>query len=351
MLCLAIETSCDETGAAVVKDGDLIVSNIIASQIKSHAPYGGVVPELASRLHIENEIPIIRTALDEAGVEFPDIDIIGVTAGPGLIGSLLVGVETAKAMAYVLRKPLVPVHHIGAHLYSPFMRFSEEEKHEDFGYPYLGLVVSGGHSSLILARGPLEWEIVGQTLDDAAGEAYDKVAKLLQLGYPGGPVIDRLSKEGDPEYVRFPRPGSKSGNCHLSFSGLKTAVVRFVRENYNDPGEIPEKEMADICASFQAAVIDTLLSKTKAALKSTGVKRLAITGGVACNSALRSEARKRFKDITIHIPPPVLCTDNAAMIGGLAGVLYEAGVSASYTLNADAGYDLLKFSEPSRGKK
>lgn len=342
MLVLGIETSCDETAAAVVEDGRFIRSNVIASQVKSHAEYGGVVPELASRLHTENAIPILDKALSDAKLTLSDVDIVAVTSGPGLIGSLLVGLEMAKALSYVLKKPLVPVHHIAAHLYSPFLDAEEVAgASEDFDYPYLGLVVSGGHSSLIFVREPLRYEVIGRTLDDAAGEAFDKVAKLLGLGYPGGPIIDRLSEKGDPERVSFPRPGLKSDDCHLSFSGLKTSVVRFVKKWREEGRELSEQEMADIAASFQSAVIDTLLTKTGWALERTGAKRLAIVGGVACNRQLRREARKRLTGIELHIPPPILCTDNAAMIAGLALTLYQADRTASLTLNADANLKLL----------
>jgi len=338
LLTLGIETSCDETSCSVVRNGKWILSNSIASQVRSHAPYGGVVPELASRLHIRNVIPIMDRALEEAGVSLDDIDLMAVTGGPGLVGSLLVGVELAKAISYVRKIPLVPVHHIAGHLYTPFLRNAGEKKPEgEFDYPFLGLVVSGGHSSLIYVKEPLHYETIGRTLDDAAGEAFDKVAKLLGLGYPGGPVIDRLSRDGDPEFVSFPRPGLKSGNCHLSFSGLKTAVVRFVQNWRREKGDPGEGVIRDIAASFQAAVIDTLLSKTDRAIRETGARRLAIVGGVACNSGLRSEAARRLKGIDIHIPPPLLCTDNAAMIAGLAPSLYRDGRIAPLTLNANAG--------------
>ncbi|HPB29983.1 MAG TPA: tRNA (adenosine(37)-N6)-threonylcarbamoyltransferase complex transferase subunit TsaD [Candidatus Sumerlaeota bacterium] len=341
MLILGIETSCDETACAVVADGHVIHSNIIASQIASHSPFGGIVPELASRLHIENSVAIIRAALNEAGCSLGDLDALAVTSGPGLIGSLLVGVETAKAVAWTIGKPLVPVHHIAGHLYTPFLMGKDRKPVlEGFDYPYLGLVVSGGHSSLIYVRSPLEYEIIGRTLDDAAGEAYDKVARILGLGYPGGPVIDRLSREGDPEFVSFPRPGKRSEDCDLSFSGLKTAVVRFLTDFRKQNGDPAEKDIRNITASFQAAVVDTLLAKTRRALELTGAGRLAIVGGVACNSALRRGAAERLSHVAICIPPPVLCTDNAAMIAGLAAHLLADGRIASPTLNADAAMTL-----------
>ncbi len=341
MLILGIETSCDETACAVVEDGRKILSNVIASQVKSHSRYGGVVPELASRLHIKNCIPILENALGEAGIGLSDIDAIAVTAGPGLIGSLLVGVEMAKALAYVLEKPLVPVHHIAAHLYTPFLDAADAlGSSDDFDYPYLGLVVSGGHSSIIFVREPLSYDVIGRTLDDAAGEAFDKVAKLLGLGYPGGPIIDTLSTEGDPEFFRFPRPAMKGDDCHLSFSGLKTAVVRFVHKWRDEGRAIGDGDVKNIAASFQAAVVDTLISKTQRALIRTGAKRLAIVGGVACNQGLRAEAQSRLRRIKLHIPPPILCTDNAAMIAGLAPALLNAHRTAPLTLNADANLPL-----------
>jgi N6-L-threonylcarbamoyladenine synthase len=338
MLVLGIETSCDETACAVVRDGREILSNRIASQVQSHASYGGVVPELASRLHIENCIPIIEEALHIAGADLSDIDLVAVTAGPGLIGSLLVGTELAKALSYIMKKSLVPVHHIAGHLYTPFLTGGGETV--SFEYPYLGLVVSGGHSSLIYVKSPLCYEVIGRTLDDAAGEAFDKVAKLLGLGYPGGPVIDRLAQKGDPGFVHFPRPGVKGDDCHLSFSGLKTAVVRFVEQYRREGGSLREEDIMHIAASFQAALIDTLLIMTERALLLTGAKRLAIVGGVACNSLLRLEAQKRFHPVPIVIPPPILCTDNAAMIAGLAPALYHANRIAPLTLNADANWEL-----------
>jgi tRNA N6-adenosine threonylcarbamoyltransferase len=339
MLVLGIESSCDETACSIVRDGHVILSNVIASQVKSHAEYGGVVPELASRLHTENSIPVVDEAVRGAGICLEDIDLVAVTDGPGLVGSLLVGVELAKSIAYVLGKPLVPVHHIAGHLYSPFLDHDKSDK-KDFNYPYVGLVVSGGHSSLIYVRGPLHYEEIGKTLDDAAGEAFDKVAKLLGLGYPGGPVIDRLSKKGDPGFVKFPRPGIRSSDCHLSFSGLKTAVVRYVRKSIEEKGSLDEEDISNIAASFQAAVIDTLLAKTKKALKITGCENLAIVGGVACNSGLRVAAKKKLTGIRIVIPPPVLCTDNAAMIAGLAPLIYRESRVASLSLNANASLKL-----------
>ena len=338
MLVLGIETSCDETAYAVVRDGREILSNIIASQVKSHAGYGGVVPELASRLHIENCIPILNEALDTAGVKLSDMELVAVTSGPGLIGSLLVGVELAKALSYVMKKPLVPVHHIAGHLYTPFLKNGKDTGL--FEYPYMGLVVSGGHSSLIYVQGPLSYKVIGRTLDDAAGEAFDKVAKLLDLGYPGGPVIDNLAEKGNPEYIHFPRPGIKGTDCHLSFSGLKTAVVRFVEQLRRKGSALNQEEVSHIASSFQAAIVETLLTMTERALIFTGAKRLAIVGGVACNTRLRIEAQKRFQGIPMVIPQPILCTDNAAMIAGLAPFLYQADRIATLSLNADANLAL-----------
>ncbi|MBN1476864.1 tRNA (adenosine(37)-N6)-threonylcarbamoyltransferase complex transferase subunit TsaD [Candidatus Sumerlaeota bacterium] len=328
-LIFAIESSCDESAAAVVARGDHSLSNAVASQIAVHAPHGGVVPELAARHHLENLMPVIQEAEREAGVTIAECDAIAVTAGPGLIGCLLLGVETAKTLAVAHGKPLIGVNHLAAHLYSPLMNepgrlgFGEG----DFAHPYLGLLVSGGHSELVICHEPTRWEPLGQTLDDAAGEAYDKVAKLLGLGYPGGPVIDRRAQEGDPTAFPFPRPMLKKASSDFSFSGLKTAVRLQV-----EALGIPEKTngssealINDLCASFQAAVIDTLLTKTERAMVRHRLSRVAICGGVAANRGLRAEAERRLAGNRIQIPPMSLCTDNAAMIGGVAWHQLQAG--------------------------
>lgn len=323
-LIFALETSCDETAAAVVERGVRARSNAVASQVAIHAPHGGVVPDLAARHHLENLMPVIEEAQRAAGAGIAECDAVAVTCGPGLIGCLLLGVETAKTLAMVHGKPLVAVNHLAAHLYSPLM---EDPKRTliggaDFDYPYLGLLVSGGHSELVICHEPARWEPLGQTLDDAAGEAYDKVAKLLGLGYPGGPVIDRRAAHGDPRAFDFPRPMLNRDGFNFSFSGLKTAV-RLTVEIELSPDREPRVD--DLCASFQAAVIDVLLGKAERALRRHRLARFALCGGVAANRGLRAETERRLAGAQIAIPPMSLCTDNAAMIGGLAWHQFQAG--------------------------
>jgi N6-L-threonylcarbamoyladenine synthase len=328
-LIFAIETSCDETAAAVVERGQRVLASVVASQIAIHQPHGGVVPELAARHHLENLMPIVQEAEREAGVGVADCEAIAVTCGPGLIGCLLLGVETAKSLAVLHGKPLIGVNHLAAHLYSPMMHAPGRILivEGEFDYPFLGLLVSGGHSELVLCLAPLEWQPLGQTLDDAAGEAYDKVAKLLGLGYPGGPVIDRRAVLGNPRAFDFPRPLLNRDNDDFSFSGLKTAVrVAIEKSGRTDRvNESTNQRINDFCASFQAAVIDTLLTKAERALERHGLTRLAICGGVAANRGLRAEAARRLAGAQIAIPPADLCTDNAAMIGGLGWHHFQAG--------------------------
>ncbi len=376
MYSLGIETSCDETSCAVVRDGDDILSNVVASQVDLHASYGGVVPEIASRAHIQKILPVLERALTDADVSLDKINALAVTLGPGLIGSLLVGVETAKALSFATGKPLMAINHIASHLYAPFLsdaqgrsrievmkakpsgrssevsrpssahRSSSNSSSEfsrpgaQLRYPYLGLVVSGGHSSLVVVWEPLRYEVVGVTLDDAAGEAYDKVAKLLGLGYPGGPIIDHLAQEGDSAYVRFPRPRIRAKDLNLSFSGLKTAVMQYVRETGYERVLRDQTLIRHIVASFQAAVIDCLLTKAERALAAFHLDQLAIVGGVAANRNLRAKAWERLAGIRVIIPAPILCTDNAAMVAGLAMLHYRARNFASLTLNAQADYPL-----------
>ncbi len=328
MSILGIETSCDETACAVVADGKQVLSNVVASQVKIHSPYGGVVPELASRAHISNIVPVMDEAVKEAGVKLSEITAIAVTIGPGLIGSLLVGLEFAKALCFALDKPLIGVHHLAAHLYSIFL---DEDSLE---YPYLGLVVSGGHTSLIIADSPVKYREVGQTLDDAAGEAYDKVAKLLQLGYPGGPIIDKLAKDGNPHRINFPRPHLTSGDFNFSFSGLKTAVVHYVQEQGLEKIKSDPCWLSDLCASFQQAVIDSLLVKTEQAARHFALQRLGITGGVAANRQLRQEALNRFAGWQLRIPPLKYCTDNAAMVAAIGYHLFLAKKIIPLSTNA-----------------
>ena len=313
MLVLGIESSCDETAAAVIEDGCIIKSNIIASQIKSHAPYGGVVPELASREHLNNISHVVSSALSEAQISLDEIDGIAVTKGPGLIGSLLVGVSYAKSLAFVNQKPLVGVNHIEGHIYSIVFEIPPVE------YPALALVVSGGHTTLFLIPKEGEYAVLGRTRDDAAGEAYDKVAKLLGLGYPGGPVIDKLAKSGNAKVAKlvFTLPRMDSHNLDFSFSGLKTAVLRYVRENQIQPVNQIDKvnqEVIDLVASFQDKVIRSLVARLKEGARRHNPRTIILAGGVACNSALRQQVKSEDFNAPVYYPSPILTTDNAAMI-------------------------------------
>lgn len=313
MLVLGIESSCDETAAAVIEDGRIIRSNIIASQIKTHAPFGGVVPELASREHLDQIAPVVTRAIDEAGISLEQLDGIAVTQGPGLIGSLLVGISFAKSLAMVARKPIVGVNHIEGHVYSVVF------ENPPVAYPTLALIVSGGHTTLFLIPEEGRYAVLGRTRDDAAGEAYDKVAKLLGLGYPGGPVIDRLANGGDPRAADlvFTIPRMDSPNLDFSFSGLKTAVLRFVREKGIEPvakGGEPDQQIVDLVASFQDKVIHSLLARLRAAVKRHPPRTIIVAGGVACNSALRARLTNENFAAPVYFPSPILTTDNAAMI-------------------------------------
>jgi N6-L-threonylcarbamoyladenine synthase len=336
---LAIETSCDETAAAVVEDGTRIVSSVVSTQAALHAPFGGVVPELASRHHLENICPVVSRAMADAGMEYPELDAVAVTRGPGLIGSLLVGVQAAKGIAYVHGKPLVPVHHIAGHIEAPFLA------HGEIPLPALALVVSGGHTSLfeVPARG--EYRLRGRTRDDAAGEAFDKVAKLLGLGYPGGPVIDRLSRGADDRAVEFTVARIKDGAADFSFSGIKTAVLYHVRREgippVADPGDVPG-EVRDLVASFQRAVVTALLRRLKQAAEEMRPRSLLLTGGVAANSLLRREAARTAEalGLPLFVPPIALSTDNAAMIGAAGFVNFRKGERAGLDLNAEPHLDL-----------
>ena len=327
VLILAIESSCDETAAAVVKNGREVLSNVINTQIAIHTEYGGVVPEIASRKHIENINPVIRKALEDAGVTLDDIDAIGVTYGPGLVGALLVGVAEAKAIAFAKNKPLVGVHHIEGHISANYVENKELEP------PFVALVVSGGHTHLVKVNDYGEYEIVGRTRDDAAGEAFDKVARAIGLGYPGGPKIDKLAKEGNPDAIEFPRAHVDDAPYDFSFSGIKSAVL-----NYINSANMQGKEInrADVAASFQKAVVDALVSRAVRLAKECGMDKLAIAGGVASNSALRAAIQEECtkNNISFHSPSPVLCTDNAAMIGAAAYYEYIKGIRHGYDLNA-----------------
>lgn len=318
LLTLAIETSCDETSAAVIKNGREILSNIISSQIDIHKRFGGVVPEIASRKHIESINNIIQESLDEAGVGFKDIDLIGVTRGPGLVGALLVGISSAKALAYGLDKPLVGVNHIEGHICANYLT------HEGLEPPFTCLIVSGGHSYLVHADGYIDYELMGRTRDDAAGEAFDKVARALGIPYPGGPVIDKLSEKGNPNAIKFPRAFLEEGTYDFSFSGLKTSVLNYLNGEKQKGREIV---VEDVAASFQAAVLDVLVDKTFRLAREKGSKKIVMAGGVAANKGLRSmmEERGKKEDIEIFYPSKVLCTDNAAMIGSAAYYNYING--------------------------
>ena len=327
VLILAIESSCDETAAAVVKNGREVLSNVINTQIAIHTEYGGVVPEIASRKHIENINPVIRKALEDAGVTLDDIDAIGVTYGPGLVGALLVGVAEAKAIAFAKNKPLVGVHHIEGHISANYVENKELEP------PFVALVVSGGHTHLVKVNDYGEYEIVGRTRDDAAGEAFDKVARAIGLGYQRGPKIDKLAKEGNPDAIEFPRAHVDDAPYDFSFSGIKSAVL-----NYINSANMQGKEInrADVAASFQKAVVDALVSRAVRLAKECGMDKLAIAGGVASNSALRAAIQEECtkNNIRVYSPSPILCTDNAAMIGAAAYYEYIKEVRHGYDLNA-----------------
>lgn len=324
---LAIESSCDETAAAVVKNGREVLSNIINSQIDIHTLYGGVVPEIASRKHIENIDTVVKMALDDANMTLDEITAIGVTYGPGLIGALLVGVAEAKAIAFAKNKPLVGVHHIEGHISANYIENKELEP------PFAALVVSGGHTHLVMVNDYGEYEIIGRTRDDAAGEAFDKVARAVGLGYPGGPKVDKLAKTGNPDAIKFPCAHVDDAPYDFSFSGLKSAVLNYLN-SCEMKGENVNK--ADLVASFQKAVIDALVSRAIALVKERKVEKLAIAGGVASNSALRSRLKEECKKngIKFYSPSPKLCTDNAAMIGAAAYYDYIKGIRHGYDLNA-----------------
>ncbi|GBC81067.1 tRNA N6-adenosine threonylcarbamoyltransferase [bacterium HR10] len=339
MLILGIETSCDETAAAVVEDGRLIRSNIVATQYAIHRPYGGIVPELASREHLRNIVPVVREALREAGVTFREIDAVAVTRGPGLIGSLLVGICYAKSVAYALSRPLLGVNHHEGHIFSVVF------ENPPVRYPALALVVSGGDTSLFWMPEPERYHLLGHTRDDAAGEAFDKVAKLLGLGYPGGPVIDRLAKRGNPRAVRFTIPRTSENDFDFSFSGLKTAVARYVRERGIRPvreGEEVPDIILDLLASFQDTVVRTLIQRLSRALEEYEARTLILTGGVACNSRLREEAFRlgREASVPVYVPSPPLTTDNAAMIAAAAYPKLQRGERSGWELTAEPGLRL-----------
>ena len=327
ILILAIESSCDETAASVVKNGREVLSNVIFSQIDLHTRYGGVVPEIASRKHIEKINQVIEEALGQAAVSLEEITAVAVTYGPGLVGPLLVGVSEAKAISFATGKSLVGVHHISGHISANYIEYPELEP------PFICLVASGGHSHLVVVKDYGEYEIIGRTRDDAAGEAFDKVARAIGLGYPGGPKIDKLSREGNPDAIPFPRAKIAENEYDFSFSGLKSAVLNYLNSCQMKGEEICQ---ADVAASFQKAVIDVLVEHSLHAVKEFGYDKFAIAGGVASNSSLREAFQRECekRKIRFYHPSPVYCTDNAAMIGTAAYYEYRKGVRHGYDLNA-----------------
>lgn len=325
---MAIESSCDETACAIIKNGHEICANVVSTQIKIHEKFGGVVPEVASRKHLEYIDIVIEEALSESGYTFDELDAVAVTMGPGLIGALLVGLSTAKGLAYAINKPLIGVHHIEGHIYANFLA------HQDITLPCICLVVSGGHTNIVKISEHGSYQILGQTVDDAAGEAYDKVARAIGLGYPGGPKIDKLAKEGNPKAIQFPR-AKLDQPLNFSFSGLKSAVL-----NYLNQAEMKQEAInrADVAASFQDSVVDVLCDHTMKAMEETGITTLLLAGGVSANSRLRERidelcVKNGYK---LYYPPLSLCTDNAAMIGAAAAYKYARNEFSGYNLNAVA---------------
>jgi N6-L-threonylcarbamoyladenine synthase len=342
MLVLGIESSCDETAAAIVRDGKEILSSVISSQIDLHRPYGGVVPELASREHLNKIEPIVLEAVKQANVELKDVDAIAVTQGPGLVGSLLVGVCYAKALAFALDKPFIGVNHIEGHVYSVAFENPAVE------YPALALIVSGGHTNLFFIPEEGKYKVVARTRDDAAGEAFDKVAKMLGLSYPGGPVIERLAREGDEKKIKFTLPKISDGRPDFSFSGLKTAVSKYVRENDVQPaapGENVSTEIKDLCASFQYTVVKSLVGTMERLARELNPKTLIVAGGVACNNALRegSEQAGQKLRIPVYFPSKHLSTDNAAMIAAAGTFHLQSGERSPLSITADVTMRLQNF--------
>lgn len=331
---LAVESSCDETAAAVVRNGRDVLSNVISSQIAIHTLYGGVVPEIASRKHMEKINQVIEQALSDADMKLNDVDAIGVTYGPGLVGALLVGVSAAKAISFASGKPLVGVHHIEGHISANYIENKELEP------PFVCLVVSGGHTHIVIVNDYGKYEVIGRTRDDAAGEAFDKVARAIGLGYPGGPKVDKIAKEGNPHAIEFPRAVIDDAPYDFSFSGLKSAVLNYI--NSCKMKDIPVNT-ADVAASFQQAVTDMLVSRAIKAVKENGMDKLAIAGGVASNSAIRAALIEQCdkNNIRFFSPSPGLCTDNAAMIGAAAYYEYMDGVRSGWDLNAVPGLKLV----------
>ena len=333
MLILGIETSCDETAASVVEDGRRVRADVVASQILVHAQYGGVVPEVASRQHVATIVPVLKKTIADAGIGFGDLDAVAVTCGPGLVGALLVGVETAKSLAFAINKPLIGVNHLAGHLAAAFLGDGETPP-----FPHLALLVSGGHTAIIRVDEPGKTRLLGSTRDDAAGEAFDKVGKLLGLGYPGGVQIDKLAATGDPRAVELPRALAGRDDLDFSFSGLKTAVATRLAKT-----GVPEgAALADFCASFQTAVVDVLVRKSRRALVREGLNALVVCGGVAANRGLRAALAEAAKEdgFGLFIPPPKRCTDNAAMIAAEGSALFVRGYRSGLDLTVDPGLPL-----------
>jgi N6-L-threonylcarbamoyladenine synthase len=340
-LVLGIETSCDETAAAVLEDGRRLRSNVVASQVDLHAPYGGIVPELASRRHLEVILPVLDRALADAGIALGEVTALAVTVGPGLVGSLLVGVSVAKAVAFARRLPLLGVNHLEGHIAAAFL------EHPALTYPFVALVVSGGHTHLYNVPTECRYRLLARTRDDAAGEAFDKVAKLLGLGFPGGPAIEQEAQGGDPEAIPFPRAAFSDGSLDFSFSGLKTAVVHHLKglgRATPSPGQprIGPQQLRDICASFQQAAVDMLVERVMRAAREHAIRVVVAAGGVACNGAFRQalKAEAGAEGIQLFIPSPALCTDNAGMIAAAGAVRLRRGEGAGWNLNAAASLPL-----------
>ncbi|MBU8728248.1 MULTISPECIES: tRNA (adenosine(37)-N6)-threonylcarbamoyltransferase complex transferase subunit TsaD [Bacillus] len=332
---LGIETSCDETAASIVKNGKEIVANVVASQIESHKRFGGVVPEIASRHHVEQVTIVLEEVMTQTNMSFQDLDAIAVTEGPGLVGALLIGVNAAKALSFAHQIPLVGVHHIAGHIYA-------NQLVDELQFPCLALVVSGGHTELVLMKEHGSFEVIGETLDDAAGEAYDKVARTMGLPYPGGPHIDRLAHEGEPT-IKLPRAWLEEGSYHFSFSGLKSAVINTLH-NASQKGEIIAPE--NLAASFQASVIEVLVGKTLKAAEAYGVKQVVLAGGVAANKGLRealTTAFTKLPDVKVIVPPLSLCTDNAAMIAAAGTIAFERGIRGDMAMNGQPGLPLVSY--------
>ncbi len=346
MIVLGVESSCDETAAALVRETGEVLADVVSSQVKLHAPYGGVVPELAARAHVQNIVPVLEGAFAQAGLSLADVDAIAVTNGPGLVGALLVGVQAGKAIALARNLPLIGVNHLIGHLLSGQI-VRPGAAHVQTEYPFIALLVSGGHTALYEVRSPTDMAQLGQTRDDAAGEAFDKVAKLLGLGYPGGPRVDRLAAQGDASKVKLPRPLRRPGSLEFSFSGLKTAVAQLVHAH--GPYE-SEQEIADLCAAFQGVVVESLVEKSLEACRVRSIPRLVITGGVAANKGLRAYAKLRSDaaGVALTVPPMQSCTDNAAMIAYAGVCKLQAGIRDGLDLDVFSRSPILGATESTK---